>query len=179
MSSRIVLAFACAVAAATVVACGEAPIGTADARTAAADTAGAAQRIERGRYLAAIMDCSGCHNSGAFSPHPEAGHLEGANVGHEVPGLGVFYPPNLTPHPDAGLGRWSEAQIAAAVRTGVRPDGRELSPAMPWRSYAALSDDDTLALAAYLKSLPPSPHRAPPLATPETATAPYLRVQAP
>jgi mono/diheme cytochrome c family protein len=139
----------------------------------------AVTEVERGNYLAAIMDCAGCHNTGSFSPKPEQGHLEGGTIGFEVPGLGVFYPPNLTPHPEAGIGGWSEADIVTAVRTGHRPDGRILAPAMPWRSYSALTDEDGKALAAYLKSLPPSPHRVPNPATTDTAPQPYLTVAQP
>ena len=177
-SFLLAAAFACATL--PLAGCDRAPVRQAEAGTAAAPAAGATDRlVARGRYLVAVMDCTGCHNSGSFSPDPTRGHLEGAEVGHEVPGLGIFYPPNLTPHPDAGLGRWSEDEIAAAIRTGRRPDGRELSGAMPWRSYAALTDEDARAVAAYLKSLPPSPHRAAPPATAETAPGPYLALRMP
>jgi len=145
--------------------------------TAEAD--GSAGRIERGRYLASIMDCAGCHNRGSFSPEPDRGPLEGGGVGFEVPGLGVFYPPNLTPHPETGLGRWSESDIVNAVRRGRRPDGRELAPAMPWRAYSALSDQDAAALAAYLKSLPAASNQVPAPSSPERAVAPYLAVRTP
>jgi len=144
-----------------------------------AAAAGPTEAVERGRYLVRIMDCAGCHNTGAFGPEPESGFLEGANAGFELPGMGVFYPPNLTPHPEAGIGRWTEAQIVTALRTGVRPDGRRLAPIMPWPNYAGLTDEDAQAVAALLKSLPPSGHRAPPPATVETATAPYLTMRVP
>ena len=71
----------------------------------------------------------------AGQPDPKL-HLAGSNIGFGVPGLGVFYPPNLTPDRETGLGSWSEADIVRAVRQGVRPDGRELAPVMPWRNYA-------------------------------------------
>jgi mono/diheme cytochrome c family protein len=138
-------------------------------------------RIERGAYLAAVMDCAGCHTLGALlgAPDPE-GHLAGSQVGFQIPGLGIFYPPNLTPDPETGLGRWSEADIIKAVRTGERPDGRMLAPAMPYRSYSALTDADAEALAAYLKSLPPVRHQAPAMVgANETAVAPYLTVMMP
>jgi mono/diheme cytochrome c family protein len=125
------------------------------------------------------MDCVGCHNTGSFSQTPEKGHLEGGTIGFEVPGLGVFYPPNLTPHAEAGIGKWTAGEIATAVRTGRTPDGRVLAPAMPWHSYAALTDEDAKALAAYLKSLAPSSHMVPKPATPETAPQPYLTVAPP
>jgi mono/diheme cytochrome c family protein len=138
-------------------------------------------RLERGKYLAAIMDCTGCHTRGALVGQPEpAFALAGSNIGFEIPNLGFFYPPNLTPDPETGLGTWTEAQIVTAVRTGVRPDGRQLVPIMPWMSYAALSDADAQALAAYLKSLKPIKNAAPPMtAHAARAPAPYLTVKMP
>ncbi len=135
-------------------------------------------RVERGKYLAAIMDCAGCHTPGIFLGKPDFSRmLGGSEVGFQIPGLGIFYPPNLTPDAETGLGAWTEEDIIAAVRTGARPDGRLLAPAMPWRSYAALSDDDAKALAAYLKSLPAVSHQVPPLTgASEKAPAPYLGV---
>lgn len=94
-----------------------------DANAAAA--APALGPVERGRYLTTVMGCVDCHNVGSFGPNPDDGHLQGGTVGFEMPGMGVFYPPNLTPHPEAGIGRWSEAEIITALRTGRRPDGRE------------------------------------------------------
>ena len=68
----------------------------------------------------------------------------------------------------------------AAVRTGMRPDGRELAPAMPWRSYSALNDEDAKALAAYLKSLPSVDRKAPgPTGPSEKPSAPYMTVVVP
>jgi mono/diheme cytochrome c family protein len=137
--------------------------------------------VERGAYLARIMDCAGCHTPGAFQGQPELSrHLAGGEIGFEIPGLGVFFPPNLTPDVATGLGEWSEEDLVRAVREGVRPDGRLLTPAMPWRSYAALTDADALALAAYLKSLPPvATPKIGPFAADGTATAPYFTVAAP
>jgi hypothetical protein len=59
----------------------------------------AAQEVARGAYLASIMDCGGCHTPGAIGGKPDLEHsLGGGTVGFEIPGLGIFYPPNLTPH---------------------------------------------------------------------------------
>jgi mono/diheme cytochrome c family protein len=150
----------------------------------AASSAGAQSAdplVARGEYLARIMDCTGCHTPGSLTGRPDmARYLGGSDVGFMIPELGVFFPPNLTPDGETGLGAWSEADIVAAVRTGVRPDGRELAPAMPWRSYAALTDDDARALAAYIKTLPPVRHAAPPIAGPsEEPQGPYLTIAAP
>ena len=136
---------------------------------------------QRGAYLARIMDCGGCHTPGALTGSPdEARAFAGSTIGFAIPELGVFYPPNLTSDRETGLGKWSEAEIIAAIRTGVRPDGRMLAPAMPWRAYAALHDEDARALAAYLKRLPPVSNAVPPMAGPtETPKAPYLAVVVP
>ncbi len=147
---------------------------------AAAQRADAAT-LARGEYLAAIMDCGGCHTGGALAGKPDpALALAGSQIGFQIPELGTFYPPNLTPDRESGLGAWSVAEIVAAVRTGVRPDGRILAPIMPWHAYAALTDADAAALAGYLKSIPPVRNATPALTGPsETPPAPYLTVVVP
>lgn len=138
--------------------------------------------VERGRYLAAIMDCGGCHTRGAFLGKPDMDlYLAGSEVGFHLPGFGYVYPPNLTPDPQTGLGDWSEDDIIRAVRTGERPDGRMLAPIMPYHSYSVLTDEDAHALAAFLKSLPPKPFPDEPAPTGEgeTPPAPYLDVVMP
>ena len=137
--------------------------------------------VERGQYLAHIMDCGGCHNTGAFTPQPNLETpLAGSDIGFEMPGMGVFYPPNLTPDKETGLGNWSDAEIITAFTTGVRPDGRPIAPAMPWMSYGHISAEDAAALVAYLRSLKPVNHKVPgPFAATDKPTAPYLTVAAP
>ena len=137
--------------------------------------------VERGQYLAHIMDCGGCHHTGAFTPQPNVETpLAGSDIGFELPGMGVFYPPNLTPDAETGLGKWSDAEIITAFTTGVRPDGRQLSPAMPWTSYAHINADDATALVAYLRSLKSVKHKVPgPFAAGDKPTAPYFSVIAP
>lgn len=149
--------------------------------SAARDGAPPQDRVARGKYLAAIMDCGGCHTDGALIGKPDSGlQLAGSSIGFGIPGLGVFYPPNLTSDGETGLGAWSETDIVRAVREGVRPDGRILAPVMPWGAYAALSDGDAAALAAYLKTLPPVRRRAPAIvAEGEAPRAPYLQVTIP
>jgi mono/diheme cytochrome c family protein len=144
------------------------------------DSKAAGAAASRGEYLAQIMDCGGCHTTGVFLGKPDpARYLGGSEVGFLIPGLGIFYPPNLTPD-ETGLGSWSKDDIIRAVRTGVRPDGRMLAPAMPWHSYAALNDEDANALAAFLKSLPPVQNKVPgPFGPEEGANAPYLAVVMP
>lgn len=141
----------------------------------------AQDRIKRGEYLATIMDCTGCHTPGALIGKPEqARALAGSAIGFAIPDLGIFYPPNLTPDRETGIGTWSETDIVKAVRTGVTPSGRTLVPVMPYPSYARLTDADAQALAAYLKSLKPIKHQAPaPTGPQEKPKAPYLTVVVP
>jgi mono/diheme cytochrome c family protein len=138
-------------------------------------------QTQRGEYLVTIMDCTGCHTPGTFLGKPDMDRpLAGSEVGFQIPGLGVFYPPNLTPDPETGLGKWSEADIIKAVRTGVRPDGRQLAPIMPYHSYGKLTDADAKALVSYLKSMKPVKNRVPgPFGPSEKPTAAYLSVVMP
>jgi cytochrome c553 len=154
-------------------------VSSALARPPAARAADAA--LDRGAYLARIMDCGGCHTTGALRGEPDPGrYLAGSDVGFELPGLGIFYPPNLTGDLETGLGGWSEAEIDAAIRSGLRPDGRALAPIMPYHAYAVLSDDDAATLAAFIKALPPVANQAPaPATSGDTATAPYLTLKLP
>jgi mono/diheme cytochrome c family protein len=135
----------------------------------------------RGAYLARIMDCTGCHTPGALMGKPDqARYLAGSDIGFHLPGLGYFWPPNLTPDKETGLGPWSEADIVRAVRTGARPDGRMLAPVMPWHSYAALTDKDARELARYLKGMAAVRNAVPALAGPDaTPSSPYLTVVVP
>jgi mono/diheme cytochrome c family protein len=116
----------------------------------------------RGKYLASFGGCMDCHTPGYFFGKPDmTRYLAGSEVGFEIPGLGVFHGPNLTPDKETGLGNWSVEQIVTAITKGTRPDGRVLAPIMPWRAFANLSRRDALALAVYLKSLPPVKNKVP------------------
>lgn len=138
-------------------------------------------RIARGKYLVGIAGCGDCHTPGHFFGKPDmARHLGGSEVGFEIPNLGVFYGPNLTPDRETGLGTWSEDDIVTAVTKSVRPDGRQLVPAMPWMGYAKLTRQDAKAIAAYLKSLPPVNHQVPgPFGAQEKPTSFVMRIVAP
>ena len=122
-----------------------------------------------------------CHTDGAFLGKPDLAHpLAGSSIAHEVGGLGIFWPPNLTPDPETGLGTWSDRDIVKALRTGKRPDGRVLAPAMPWTTYAHLTDADVLAVAHHLKGLPPIRGTVRPPSAPGTPqTTPVVSVVVP
>ena len=137
--------------------------------------------VARGKYLVSFGGCIDCHTPGYFLGKPDTARvLGGSDVGFEIPGLGVFYGPNLTPDKEMGLGNWSKAQIATAIRAGKRPDGRMLSPAMPWMGFANLTKRDAGAIAAYLKTLPPVSNKVPgPFGPSEKPTSFVMKVVPP
>jgi len=142
----------------------------------AASMAGASaadkREIARGKYLVTLGGCSDCHTPGSFLGHPDmTKFLGGSDVGFAIPGMGVFVGRNLTPDPETGLGKWTTQQIVTAFTTGRRPDGRILAPIMPYEALGHLTKSDALAIAAYLKSLPPVKHAVPgPFGPNETPT---------
>ena len=76
--------------------------------------------------------------------------------------FGVFYGPNITPHPQAGIGRWTEADFVRAMREGRRPDGANYYPAFPYTSFTLITDSDLRDLWAYLRALAPSDRKSEP-----------------
>ncbi len=76
--------------------------------------------------------------------------------------IGAFYPQNLTPDPETGLGRWSEIDFVNAMLRGLAPDGRHYFPAFPYVAYRSMTIPDVLDLRAYLMSLPPVRSAVPP-----------------
>jgi mono/diheme cytochrome c family protein len=105
---------------------------------------------KRGAYVAKAGGCLGCHTEAKDKAVPYAG-----GRALKTP-FGTFYGPNITPHPSAGLGRWSEADFVRAVRMGLRPDGAHYFPAFPYPSFTRITDADLRDLWAYLRTLPPS-----------------------
>lgn len=105
----------------------------------------------RGKYLAAAAGCLGCHTEDRKDAVPFAG-----GRALKTP-FGTFYGPNITPHPQAGIGRWSEPDFIRAMRLGDRPDGANYFPAFPYPSFTRIGDADLRDLWAYLRTLPPSP----------------------
>lgn len=117
--------------------------------------------IERGRYLVhGPAHCAQCHST-SDRDHPEdiaTTPLRGG-LAFEMGPIGTLYARNLTPDPETGIGRRSDAELARVLRTGVLPEG-ELSVFMRY-SAAKLSDDDIRAVLSYLRSVPPVRHEVP------------------
>jgi mono/diheme cytochrome c family protein len=138
-------------------------------------------QLARGKYLVQLGGCNDCHTAGYLLGKVDMSrYLGGSDVGFEVPGVGVVVAPNLTPDNDTGLGKWTKQEIVTAIRTGVRPDGRILSPIMPWPAFATLTDADAGAIADFLKSLQPIIHKVPgPFGPTDKAPVPRMAVVPP
>ena len=98
--------------------------------------------INRGAYLSRIGDCGACHTAGPLSPSFAGG------LAINSP-FGIIYSTNITPDTRYGIGNYTLSDFSMAVRNGIAKDGRHLYPAMPYPSYAAISDNDIRALYAY------------------------------
>lgn len=103
----------------------------------------------RGAYVFTAAGCLGCHTDEKNKGAP----LTGARA-LETP-FGVFYTPNITPDPQYGVGKWTEADFFRALREGVGPGDKSLFPAFPFTSYARMTDGDIKDLFAYLKAQAP------------------------
>ena len=114
--------------------------------------------VERGSYLVnTIGACGNCHARDATENlNPSMALAGGVALNRIDPGLpGHVIVPNITPDPDTGIGKWTEADIVVALRDGKRPDGSIIGPPMPIPVYRELSDKDATAIAAYLLSSQP------------------------
>jgi len=105
---------------------------------------------QRGQYLSKAAGCVGCHTEERDNAQTFAG-----GRALKTP-FGTFYGPNITPHPQAGIGRWTDQDFVRAMREGRRPDGAHYFPAFPYPSFTRINDQDLRDLWAYLRSLPPS-----------------------
>src|SRR5215472_5654898 len=116
--------------------------------------------VDRGSYLVnSIGACGNCHARDAQGSdfHPAmalAGGFIFDVIDPDLPGHVIAS--NITPDPDTGIGKWSEADIVLALRNGKRPDGSIIGPPMPIPVYRELSDQDATAMAAYLLSAKPA-----------------------
>lgn len=113
--------------------------------------------LANGERLFWAAGCTSCHAA------PEA---EGEDVLVLAGGLvlktpfGDFVAPNISPHPRAGIGGWSEVDFVQAMQLGTSPSGRHYYPAFPYAAYARMAVEDLLDLKAFLDTLPQSEHEA-------------------
>lgn len=112
--------------------------------------------VEYGEYLAGpVAHCMECHSPmGPQGPMTDPEHL--GRGGFEFHGpWGVSVGANLTSHETDGIAGYTDAELAAMIREGKRPDGSPMMPPMPYGYLAKLTDDELAAIILYLRSLPP------------------------
>ncbi len=103
-----------------------------------------AERVAKGRVLAAAGYCAICHTAEGGAPYA-------GNYPMET-GFGTLYSTNITPDPEFGIGNWSEEAFLRAMHDGVDREGRHLFPAFPYDHFTKMNDDDVGALYAYIMS---------------------------
>jgi mono/diheme cytochrome c family protein len=115
--------------------------------------------LDRGTYLMnSIVACGNCHTPKG----PDGLAISDQELaGGTVIDLPIFrsVTPNITPDPETGIGKWTDAQIINAIRNGKRPDGTTIGPPMPVEFYRNMSDTDLRAIVAYLRSVKPVTHK--------------------
>jgi mono/diheme cytochrome c family protein len=119
--------------------------------------------LARGKYLVeAVAHCGACHTpteeyyaweAGTPMPSPAGGH------GWHMGPIGTLRAANITSDTATGIGAWSDAEIARAIRHGVRKDGR---PALFMMSVGPMSDEDLTAVVSYVRTLAPVGRQVPP-----------------
>jgi len=112
--------------------------------------------VEYGEYLAGpVAHCMECHTP--FGPQGPMLQTHLGAGGFEFHGpWGVSVASNITSHED-GLAHYTDAEIAAMIIEGVRPDGSPMAPPMPYGYFARFTEQDLAAVILYLRSLPPLP----------------------
>jgi len=103
-----------------------------------------AEWAQQGKMVASAADCQACHTNPGGQP------FAGGYSIHSP--MGTIFTTNITPSKQFGIGNYTEEQFARAVRHGVRPDGKNLYPAMPYTSYSHMSDEDIKAMYVYFQT---------------------------
>jgi mono/diheme cytochrome c family protein len=128
----------------------------------ASATAGALAEtpVERGGYLVnTIMTCQNCHTPIGPKGPDFSKVLSGGLTFDEKPFKVTA--PNITPDPDTGIGKWTDAGIKKLLRTGMRPSGVPVAPVMPSSFYGIITDSDMDAIVAYMRTVKPVKNKVP------------------
>src|SRR5262245_9996523 len=108
--------------------------------------------LANGQVMYNAGGCISCHKPAAGQVDGDA-PLPSGGTAFNTP-AGTFYPPNITPDRETGIGAWSDADFVNAVQHGISPQGTHYIPAFPYSSYGRMKVEDVLDLKAYLFSLP-------------------------
>ena len=128
-------------------------VGTPPGAYRAMSEADMSDTIKRGFYLTTIGHCMECHTPLVQDRHDFAQLGRGGQT-FKGP-FGVSVSRNITSHPTAGLGAWTDSEIKAAITQGFHRDGSKLKPPMAFALYARMTEQDLNAIVAYLRTVPP------------------------
>jgi len=117
--------------------------------------------VANGKTMFDAGGCASCHAVPNKDPDKVDRLRLGGGLALPCP-FGTFYVPNISPDPKDGIGSWSEADFVSALWNGTAPGGEHLYPAFPYAAYTYLTDDDVLAIKAYLFTQPAVKNTAPP-----------------
>jgi len=126
-----------------------------------------APNLDNGKIMFHAGGCATCH----ATPNQEDKTRLGGGFALKSP-FGTFFPPNISPDRDDGMGAWSEANFVTAMWKGTSPDGSHYYPVFPYTSYQRMKIEDVRDLFAYLKTLPPVKGK-----TPEHDLPFYLKIR--
>jgi mono/diheme cytochrome c family protein len=112
--------------------------------------------VANGKLVFNAGGCASCH----ATPGQDDRLKLGGGLALESP-FGTFHAPNISPDPNAGIGRWSEADFVTALMKGTSPQGEHYYPAFPYTSYQHMTLSDARDLFAYVKTLAPVTTKAP------------------
>jgi mono/diheme cytochrome c family protein len=105
------------------------------------------EEIARGKYVFGATGGCGCHTK----PKDQ---VNSGGRRYDVP-FGTVYSSNITPDKESGIGNWTDDQLVTAIRLGRRPNGERMTPVHPYLEFNAMTDEDTRAVIAFLRTLPP------------------------
>jgi mono/diheme cytochrome c family protein len=136
---------------------GEQPVETYPGAEAPLEEKDLADPLRRGFYVATLARCMECHSGETGG---ELDHLKKLGAGGKTfrTPAGVAVASNITQHPTAGIGAWSDAEIKTAITKGVARDGSPLKPTMANLSrahFSKISGEDLDALIVWLRTVPP------------------------
>lgn len=121
-------------------------------------TASFSDEVERGAYLTRMAGCTHCHSPMVRGTPIKGKEFSGGAV-HQfegrLAGMGMSVGTNITPDPETGIGNVTDEQWLTMFREGVGIDGRPMNGFMPWVFYRGMTDEDLLAILAYLRTYPP------------------------
>jgi mono/diheme cytochrome c family protein len=113
----------------------------------------------RGAAVFWAAGCASCH----AEPRAEGEARLVLAGGYRIESpFGTFVAPNISPHPDAGIGDWSTRDFVTALLHGTSPEGLHYYPAFPYASYARMTPADAVDLKAFIDTLPPDPRPSAP-----------------